>query len=307
MKNIIDTRWGAVSAAVLCNLLWGSAYPAIKLGYEQFDITGSVPQKLFFAGLRFVLAGVMVLATGAVFNRRIPRLNKGNIRRIALIGLVYTALQYVFFYIGLSNTTGSNGSIVNSSTTFMALIAGHFICGERLDMKKISGAVIGFAGVVTVLVADGAGGVSFEGEGFILIAAACFVAGSMLSKRAVSETDAMTVTGYNLLIGGAVLTAAGAAGGGVLKTVTASGAAILFYLAFLSAAAFTLWTMLLRRCEVGRISVFNFIIPVSGTVLSAVFMHENIFSIRYMVSLILVCAGIIIVNGAGKTADMRRE
>ncbi|MGN1116046.1 MAG: EamA family transporter, partial [Candidatus Ornithomonoglobus sp.] len=116
------------------------------------------------------------------------------------------------------------------------------------------------------------------------------------SKRANRENDAMTVTGYNLLIGGLVLLLSGLAGGGTLNTVCAAGIAVLLYLAFLSAAAFTLWTMLLNRVGVGNISSFNFIIPVSGTILSSIFMHENILDWKYAVSLILVCAGILLVN-----------
>ena len=107
----------------------------------------------------------------------------------------------------------------------------------------------------------------------------------------------MAVTGYNLLIGGAVLVAAGLIGGGGFKAVTARGIAVLAYLAFLSAAAFTIWTMLLQYNPLGKIAVFNFIIPISGTLLSAAFLGENIIEPRYFVSLALVCAGIIIVNG----------
>ncbi|HIU57476.1 MAG TPA: DMT family transporter [Candidatus Ornithomonoglobus merdipullorum] len=302
MRKFLDTKHGAVIAAVICNLLWGSAYPGIKIGYELFGITDSVSEKLLFAGLRFILAGIMVLAAAAVSGRRIPVMNKNNAGRIVITGLVYTALQYVFFYIGLSNTTGTNGSIVNSSTTFMALAAGYFFCGEKVGVKKLIGALIGFAGVITVFVSDGISSVSFTGEGFILIAAACFVAGSMLSKRAAADTDAMTVTGYNLLIGGAVLAAAGFIGGGMLGNVSMGGIAVLVYLAFLSAAAFTLWTMLLKSHDVGSISVYNFIIPVSGTILSAVFMREDIFSVKYLISLVLVCLGIVLVNhGSEKT------
>ena len=301
MKNILDTKQGVVCAAVLCNLLWGSAYPAIKIGYELFDITDNVFEKLFFAGLRFTLAGIMVLAASSVINKKIPVINKDNAGKIALTGLIYTALQYVFFYIGLSNTTGTNGSIVNSSTTFMALVAGYFVYRERLGLRKIVGAVIGFAGVIAVFVSDGISSVSLTGEGFILIAAACFVAGSMLSKWAASDTDAMTVTGYNLLIGGILLTVSGFAGGGTLTAVNTKGILVLLYLAFLSAAAFTLWTMLLKRRGVGSISVYNFIIPVSGTILSALIMHEDIFSLKYLISLVLVCAGIVLVNMEIKT------
>lgn len=297
MKNILDKRWGIICAAIFCNLLWGSAYPGIKIGYELFGITDDLFQKLFFAGLRFVIAGIIVLAVSVPINKKIPKPDKNNIGIILLIAVVYTSLQYVFFYVGLSNTTGANGSIVNSSTTFIALIASHFIYeDEKITVRKAIGALVGFSGVVIVLISDGISGFSFTGEGFILIAAICFVAGSMLSKRAARDTDAMTVTGYNLFFGGIILLLAGVAGGGASVRITLSGIAVLAYLALLSSAAFTLWTMLLKRTGVGSISVFNFIIPVSGTLLSAVFMNEEIFEWKYPVSLLLVCIGIILVN-----------
>ena len=88
----------------------------------------------------------------------------------------------------------------------------------------------------------------------------------------------------------------------MLGNVSMGGIAVLVYLAFLSAAAFTLWTMLLKSHDVGSISVYNFIIPVSGTILSAVFMREDIFSVKYLISLVLVCLGIVLVNhGSEKT------
>lgn len=297
MKGFLDKKYGIVITAIICNLLWGSAYPGIKIGYELFNITDSTAEKLFFAGLRFMIAGIMVLAVSIPIKKSVPKLTRTNAKEIVVIALIYTAMQYVFFYIGLSNTTGSNGSIVNSSTTFIALIAAHFIYkNEKITLAKGIGAVIGFTGVLVILLSDGVSGFSLTGDGFILIAAACFVAGSMLSKRAAVKSDSMTVTGYNLLIGGVVLTVAGIAGNGVLRTVNINGILILCYLAFLSAAAFTLWTMLLERTKVSTISVFNFIIPVSGTILSAIFMKENIADIRYLFSLVLVCAGIVIVN-----------
>ena len=49
--------------ALLCCLLWGSSYPAIKGGYALFSIAqADLPGKLLFAGWRFVIAGLMVLA-----------------------------------------------------------------------------------------------------------------------------------------------------------------------------------------------------------------------------------------------------
>ncbi len=291
-----DKKYSIVLPAIFCNLLWGSAYPGIKIGYELFNITDSVPQKLFFAGLRFALAGIMVLLAAIPVNRRLPSLRRDNIGIISVTALIYTALQYLFFYIGLSNTTGTNGSIVNSTTTFMALVASRLVYKKRIGAVKIFGTLIGFCGVVTVLFSGSTGSFSLTGEGFILIAALCFVAGSMISKKAAAGSDAMTVTGYNLLIGGVILLISGIFGKGYDLPVSAGGTLVLLYLAFLSAAAFTIWTALLKKTGIEKISVYNFIIPVSGTILSAVFMKENIFNIHYLVSLLLVCVGIITVN-----------
>ncbi|MCD8391482.1 MAG: DMT family transporter [Firmicutes bacterium] len=296
-KRIFTNPVCVVIFAVLCNVLWGSAYPAIKIGYELFNITDNVFEKLLFAGARFTAAGLAVLTVSGISKRKFPTVKKAALPQVLAMAVIYTAAQYVFFYIGLYNTTGTNGSIVNSTQTFMAVIAAHFLYkDDRLNARKIAGSLLGFAGVL--LVTAGGGSVSFKpmGEEFILIAALCFVIGSIFSKIAAQRDDAMNVTGYNLLIGGIILSAIGFIGGGRLAFTSAGAVWILAYLAFLSAAAFTIWTMLLQYNPIGKIAVFNFIIPVSGTILSAVFLKENILDPRYLISLALVCAGIVIVN-----------
>ena len=75
-----------------------------------------------------------------------------------------------------------------------------------------------------------------------------------------------------------------------------SAVAILGYLTLLSAVAFALWSMLLKVNRVSMIAPFNFVIPVAGTVLSAIFLGENILDIKYAVALVLVCSGIWWVN-----------
>lgn len=48
--------------AAFCCLLWGSAYPAIKSGYDLFQIaTDDIPSKIVFAGYRFLFAGGLLL------------------------------------------------------------------------------------------------------------------------------------------------------------------------------------------------------------------------------------------------------
>ena len=70
----------------------------------------------------------------------------------------------------------------------------------------------------------------------------------------------------------------------------------MLYMALLSSVAFTLWTTLLKHNRVGKISVYNFLVPVFGTILSALFLGESIWSWQNILALVLVCAGIYIVN-----------
>ncbi|MEO2605175.1 EamA family transporter, partial [Clostridium butyricum] len=54
-------------------------------------------------------------------------------------------------------------------------------------------------------------------------------------------------------------------------------------------------TQLLKHNKVGIISIFNFLVPVFGSLLSAIFLGENIFDIKILISLIFVCLGIYMV------------
>ncbi len=295
MKSTKNLTATAILLAVFCNVLWGSAYPGIKLGYQSFSIE-TVPQILLFAGLRFAIAGLILIVFTSIKNKKIQVPQKKNVPFLVMLAVVYTAIQYFFFYLGLSKTSGTNGSIVNSTSTFMAVIIAHFVYkNEKMTLAKIIGTIVGFAGVLMVTLSGGSADVSFMGEGFIVIGALAFVIGSMLSKKLTQRENSNTVAMYNLLIGGLVLIIVGLAGGR-LETVTWSGVLGLAYLCMLSVGAYSIWTWLLTFNPVSKISIYNFIIPVVGTILSGLFLEENIFELKYLISLILVCAGIIIVN-----------
>ncbi len=288
----------AILMAIFCNILFGSAFPAIKLGYEAFNISDSVLLKILFAGIRFFISGVIVLIYGFIKNRKVPVLNRKNWKPIGAVAVFYTFLQYIFFYVGLSNTSGASGSIINSASVFIAVILAHFLYqNDKLNPSRIWGALLGFGGVLFATLAnDRMSGFSFLGEGFILIAATCFVVGSIFNKKATQNTDSITVTAYNLLIGGGLLILLGLFDTQNTLTVTPAGILVLLYLCLVSAIGFTLWSHLLRQYPLGKISVYNFIIPISGTLLSALMLNENIMRYQYLLALVLVSIGIVLVN-----------
>lgn len=105
-------------------LSWACAFPLIKLGLADFGIAGTdTGGKALFAGARFLLAGLVVLAVAKLGGRSfaVPR---GKTRwQLALFGLVNTALHYFFFYLGVSNSPGGRASILDSLGTFLLILA----------------------------------------------------------------------------------------------------------------------------------------------------------------------------------------
>lgn len=284
--------------AVLATFLWGSAYPCIKIGYELFEIAADdLGSKFLFAGIRFVMAGLMVLGFTALKQPKdcIPKKNMAG--RLVLLGILQTTIQYIFFYIGLANTTGAKSAIINSLTAFFPIVlAPLFFRDDRLTVKKGLGCLIGLAGIVIInLDGSGLGGFKLTGEGFAVFAAMAQSLASIYSKKLARYMNVMTITGYQLFIGGILLAAAGVLTGGTLTAVW-QGVLLLLYMAALSAVAFTVWTYLLSHNPVSSVSIYNLLIPVFGTVLSGIFLQENIMTWTHLISIVLVCMGIVLVN-----------
>jgi drug/metabolite transporter (DMT)-like permease len=286
--------------ASLCCLLWGSAYPSIKNGYALFAIAADdVPSKMVFAGYRFVLAGLLLLLIARLMHRQIFNLSRKNLGQIVTLGLTQTTLQYVFFYIGLAYTTGVKGSIMNGTGTFFSVILAHFIYhNDRLSWGKVLGCTVGFAGVMVVNFSQDLLDFHFTlaGEGSVVLAAFILSAASIYGKNVSQHMDSIIMTGYQLAIGGLVLVVGGYVFGGALTGFTWKSSALLFYLALLSSVAFALWSILLKYNRVGAVTIFNFLIPVFGALLSAVFLGESILEWKNVLALVLVCTGIFLVT-----------
>lgn len=300
---VFARRHVAYACATLCCLLWGSSYPAIKNGYELFQIaTDDIPSKVVFAGYRFLFAGALLLLFALAQRKPIGRLTPEQFGQLTILGLTQTTIQYTFFYIGLAYTTGVNGSIMNATGTFFSVLLAHFIYhNDKLSYNKTLGCILGFAGVMLVNFQSGLSDFQFiwKGDGFVVLAAFILSAATLYGKRISQTVDPTVMTGWQLAIGGAALVAGGYATGGTLEVHSMKAVAVLGYLTLLSSVAFALWSALLKVNRVSMIAPFNFVIPVAGTVLSAIFLGENILDIKYAIALVLVCSGIWWVNKRG--------
>ncbi len=288
--------------AVVSCALWGSAFPSIKIGYQLFDIKASeTSTQLLFAGIRFFISGILVIGIGSLLNRSllVPR-KLSTFHKIIVLALIQTVFQYIFFYIGLANTNGSKAAIVEAMNVFFSVLVSALIFKmEKLTSLKIIGCIIGFAGVVLINLGSGtlALDLNLTGDGFILISTVAYAFSAVIIKYFGKHDNPVLLSGYQFVLGGIVLMSIGYTFGGRITITSISQLAILLYLAFISAAAYTIWSILLKYNPVSKVAVFGFSNPLFGVILSAILLHEDqSFGLRFITALVLVCVGIIIVN-----------
>lgn len=220
-KPYLATLPGLILGCLVCCALWGSAFPCIKIGYALFGIPAhDSASQLLFAGLRFTLAGMLVIVGMSAAQRRPLVPQARDIKPILTLSLFQTIGQYFFFYLGLSRASAMSSTIIEASANFLAILfAALAFRTEKLDVTKVLGCVLGFAGVALVNLsgADGTFGFTLDGEGFILASTVAGALSTCLIGIFSREHDGVLLAGWQFLVGGLVLTAIGFLMGGTLS------------------------------------------------------------------------------------------
>lgn len=301
--------------ALICCAFWGSAFPCIKLGYEMTQIdTSDTASIILYAGARFTLAGIIAVLLGSILQKQIIYPSVKAVPKVLWLSLLQTVLQYLFFYIGLANTTGVKASIIEGVNVFVAVIvSGLIFRQEKISVRIMLGCLIGFIGVVLVNITKGGfdTSLSFIGEGFIFISTVSYAFSSVYLKKFSKTENPVMLSGYQFIFGGIIMIISGRIMGGNLGILGQSGfegkteaLGMLFWLAIVSAVAYSLWGILLKHNPVSKVAVFGFMNPVFGVILSAWLLKESdVLGIKCLVALVLVCIGIYIVNMGPKSVD----
>ena len=286
-------------AALFCCALWGSATPFIKTGYELVLLKNDVPSTILFAGCRFFLAGIFTVIIYSIARKKLLLSKKNSIANVIKLSFFQTIIQYMFFYIGLANTSGVKGTVESGSSAFFALLVASLIFKqEKLTLKKITACVLGFGGIILLNFKGLDFKMNFFGDAFVLFSGISLAFSSVMVKSYSKTEDPVVLSGYQFVFGGAVMIIIGILFGGRITLQSAVGVGILIYLAFLSAAAYSIWGLLLKYNPVSKITIYNFTTPVLGVILSKIMLAEqsNVSAINLILTLVLVSGGIILLN-----------
>ena len=304
-EKFFTNKWAVALCAIFCCILWGSAFPCVKIGYRLFNVdTSHVPSIILFAGMRFTLAGILVIAFGCISQRKFLLPKKQNWWRVLLVCLFQAIMQYVFFYIGLANVSGVKGSVLNGLGVFFTIIIACFVFRtEKFNLVKLAGCILGFAGVILVnLGGEFTFTFTFFGEGFVILSGLSAAVAAGLVKIFSRHENTTALCGWQFFIGGAVMIVIGLSFGGRVAPSGFGAIAELFYLAFISSCAFTLQGYLMKYNPVSKVAVFKSTNPLFGAVFSAIILGESeqLLSFYTLIAIVLVCLGIFIINKFGE-------
>ena len=289
--------WVVVFALTVA-IAWGWAFPLIKVGFNAFAITADMTgSKMLFAGIRFAAAGLIVLAVARSNGRSFKIKRIIDWRFILAFALMNTTLHYFFFYVGMSHSEGSRAAILNSLSTFLVvLLACACFKSDKLTSRKILGCAVGFSGILALnLGGTESGQFTWLGDGMIILNAICGACSNLMTRGLSRRIDVFVGTGYSLTIGGLLLIIPGLFMGGTLPHVNMLGIVCLLLLIAISAIGFALYNKLLSCNPVGKVAIYNSLIPIVGAVTSCLCLGEQ-FHLKYALAGGLAAFGIYIIN-----------
>ncbi len=271
-------------------LLWGSLFPAVKLGMKEWNIE-SMGDILLFAGVRFVICGG-VIALFSLKDKASYKSARSVIFPILMSGFFSIILHYACTYSALGMTDASKTAILKQvGALFYVCFSFLFFKDDRFTLPKFFGVLLGFGGIVAIN--SNVSGLSFNlGDLLILIASFSSVASTVIIKNVLRTASYVTSTAISQFFGGAVLFLAGVIMGGGMGEGGIRGYLILVYICLASIVSYLLWFSVLKNGQVSKLFIIKFAEPLFACVFGAALLGENVLKPQYLVAFVLIALGI---------------
>lgn len=264
----MDSKGNTIIWAIIACLLWSTAYAGIKLGL-QFDTP------FHFAGIRFVISGLMILpftVKPAVYIRMI----RDHWKIVTWVTILQIVINYSLFYQGLNLVPGALGAVVyGSQPLIIAIVAAILHKDDKLTRKKIITIIFGISGVILISAGRQAfklgTGIELLGITMILIGNIATATSNVIISLRSRNINPFVLSSSSLFIGGLILYMISIPLEEVPKgPLPLKYWMILLWLSFMAASSFSIWFKLLQRpgVKVSELNLWKFITPITGAVLS---------------------------------------
>jgi drug/metabolite transporter (DMT)-like permease len=257
--------WKKYAKAILACLLWSTAFAGVKTGLQYAP-------PLFFAGIRFTLAGVLALIFSNRYKDLIPFV-RVNWKLILIVGSMQTGVMYALYFHGVNLLPAAIAAIILGAEPLITAVTTHFtIHNDRLTLKKVLSLAGAVAGVILISIGrNGSSQREAEMLGIILLLVSAFVNASAQVVVKKNPRDPLMMNATQLFWGGTFLLILSFASSeqGITLNLPGEFFIALLWLSFVSGFAFNIWYTLLRdpAIKVSEVNLFKFIVPVSGAIL----------------------------------------
>jgi drug/metabolite transporter (DMT)-like permease len=295
IPNPVHTR--AYLAFLIVCVVWGTTYLAIRVALE------TIPP-LLMAAIRWIAAGSILAIALKLRGETLPRPSAWptlTVLGTLLLGFgnggVVWAEQTV--------SSGLAAVLVAACPFWMVGIDVLMPGGDALTVRRASGLVIGFLGIVMLVwpeIRIGESGRAFlQGVVACQIACAGWAAGSLYARRRghtnAKDENVLATAAFEMLFGGAILLAAGLLhheAGRVVFSARSTGA-LIYLILFGAIGGFTAYAYALKHLPVATVSLYAYVNPIIAVVLGTLILKEP-FNIRMAAAAAVVLVGMYLVR-----------
>lgn len=270
--------------------LWGSSFALLKLGLEEIT-----PINLAF--LRFlVVLPFFVIFTVSKDKHAFVRSIFRDWKILLALGVTGVTLYHVFQNLGLRFTTASNSSLIISANPIFIALLDHFYLKEKMTLKRVSGIVLAFVGVILII---GPLRLTFDPMGMIgdllsLGAGLSWAFYTVLGKKFLSSYGAQRVTAFSIIFGTLFLLP-------ILllteKPIVPTSLWLWFLLLILSllcsGLAYFFWYKALEEVSATKVAIFLFFLPVVSVSVASLLLSETL-EISLVAGAFFVILGVVV-------------
>jgi len=268
---------------------WGISWPFLKIALTEIP-------PWTFRGLIAPAAAILVFGIGALFKYDLGR-PTGQWKEITLAAILNITLWHVFSAFGIKLLGGGQASIIAYTMPLWAVLFSAWLIGEKLTPFRLAGLVAGMAGLAVLLSGEvGILASSPLGALFMLIAACAWGAGTTLQKKVNWNISAVSLVGWQLLIGGLpiTITALFVDADSWQPVSQAAVWSTVFVLIYPIILCWFAWFTIVNQVPVAVSTISILAVPALG-VASSVLILQEVVGWREVVSLLLICAAIALV------------
>jgi drug/metabolite transporter (DMT)-like permease len=277
-----------IAYLVVC-VFWGSTYLAIKVGVTELP-------PFLFAGLRFLVAGLILLVLARALGDPLPR--KTDWRTLTIVGLLLLAGGNAFVvwseqYVGSGIASIFVVTVAMWTALFDAIIPGG---SSELNWRVVAGLLLGFLGTLLLVGATPAEILAADKRGplALTLASASWSLGTVYAKRHPTQASPYMGAAFQMIVGGATVALVGTVLGEWASWHLSSRGigAIAYLVIFGSILGYSAYSYALRHASATIVGTYAYVNPVIAVLLGWLLLHEPVGS-RTFIAMALILVAVV--------------